>query len=123
MERACSKRGGNGEGEQESCGKDDKRPAGIAASREEREDFVGEVEDEGDEDDPQYETWSQAGHPVPVGHESCRHRTWEPGKLHSELREKKELVPVGNSSNFNAATRRRANRGVYRLHTAILHWP
>ena len=39
MERACGKRGGNGEGEQESCGKGDKRPAGIAASREEWEDF------------------------------------------------------------------------------------
>ncbi len=73
--------------------------------------FVGEVEDEGDEDDPQYETRSKAGHPVPVGHESCRQRIWEPGKLHSELREKKELEPVGNSSNFYAATRRRANRG------------
>ncbi len=36
----------NGKGEQESCGNGDKRPAGIAASREEREDFVGKVEDE-----------------------------------------------------------------------------
>ncbi len=40
MERACGKAGGNGEGEQESCGNGDKRPAGIAASREEWEDFV-----------------------------------------------------------------------------------
>ncbi len=64
MERACGKTGGSGEGEQESCGNGDKHPAGIAASREEREDFVGEVEDEGDEDDPQYEIRSQAGHPV-----------------------------------------------------------
>ena len=71
MERACGKTGGNEEGEQESCGNGDKRPAGIAASREEREDFVGKVEDEGDEDDPQYEIRGQAGHPVPVGHESC----------------------------------------------------
>ncbi len=34
MERACGKTGGSGEGEQESCGKGEKRPAGIAASRE-----------------------------------------------------------------------------------------
>jgi hypothetical protein len=53
MERACGKRSGNGEEEQESCGNGNKRPAGIAASREEWEAFVGEVEDEGDEDDPQ----------------------------------------------------------------------
>ncbi len=99
------------EGEQESCGNGDKRPAGIAASREEREDFVGEVEDEGDEDDPQYEIRSQAGHPVPVGHESCRQWIWEPGKQHSELREKKELEPVRNSPSFDAATGRRTNRG------------
>jgi hypothetical protein len=72
MERARGKTGGNDEGKQESCGNGDKRPAGIAASREERENFVGEVEDEGDKDDPQYEIRSQAGHPVPVGHESCR---------------------------------------------------
>jgi hypothetical protein len=39
VERACGKRGGNGEGEQESCGNGDKRPAGIAASREKWEDF------------------------------------------------------------------------------------
>ena len=64
MEKACGKTGGNGEGEQESCGNGDKRPAGIAASREEREDLVREVEDEGNEDGPQYETRSQAGHPV-----------------------------------------------------------
>ncbi len=69
------------------------------------------MEDEGDEDDPQYETQSQAGHPVPVGHESCRHRIWEPGKLHSELREKKELGPARNSPSFDAATGRRTNRG------------
>ena len=74
MERACGKTSGSGEGEQESFGKGDKRPAGIAASREEREDLVGEVEDEGNEDGPQYETRSQAGHPVPVGHESRRQR-------------------------------------------------
>ena len=39
MEKACGKTGGNGEGEQESCGNGDKRPAGIATSREERDDF------------------------------------------------------------------------------------
>ena len=111
MEKACGKTGGNGEGEQESCGNGDKRPAGIAASREEREDLVGEVEDEGNEDGPQYETRSQAGHPVPVGHESCRQRLWEPGKLHSKLREKKELEPSGNFSSFDAATGRRTDRG------------
>jgi hypothetical protein len=49
--------------------------------------FVGEVKDEGDEDDPQCEIRSQAGHPVPVGHENCRRRIWEPGKPHSELRQ------------------------------------
>jgi hypothetical protein len=69
------------------------------------------VEDEGDEDDPQCELRSQAGHPVPVGHESCRRRIWEPGKLHSGLREEKELEPVGNSQSFNAATGRRTDRG------------
>jgi hypothetical protein len=111
MERACGKTGDSGEGEQESCGNGNKRPAGIAASREEREHFVGEVEDEGDEDDPQYGIRGQAGHPVPVGHESCRQRIWEPGKLHSGLREKEELEPVGNSSSFDAATGRRTNRG------------
>jgi hypothetical protein len=111
MEKACGKTGGNGEGEQESCGNGDKRPAGIAASWEEREDFVGKVEDEGDEDNPQYEIRGQAGHPVPVGHESCRQRTWEPGKLHSGLREEKELEPVENSPSFNAATGRRADWG------------
>jgi hypothetical protein len=110
MERACGKTGDNGEGEQESCGNGDKRPAGIAASWEEREDFVKEVED-GDEDGPQYEIRSQAGHPVPVGNENCRQRIWEPGKLHSELREKKELEPSGNFSSFDAATGRRTNRG------------
>ena len=69
------------------------------------------MEDEGDEDDPQYEIRGQAGHPVPVGHESCRQRTWEPGKLHSGLREEKELEPVENSPSFNAATGRRADWG------------
>ena len=49
--------------------------------------FVGEVKDEGDEDDPQCEIRSQAGHPVPVGHENRRRRIWEPGKPHSELRQ------------------------------------
>ena len=39
MERACSKTGGSDEGEQESCGKGDKRPAGVAVSREEWDDF------------------------------------------------------------------------------------
>ena len=39
MERACGKTGGSGEGEQESCGNGDKRPAGIATFREERDDF------------------------------------------------------------------------------------
>jgi hypothetical protein len=73
--------------------------------------FVGEVKDEGDEDDPQYGIRSQAGHPDQVGHESCRRLIWEPGKLHSELREKKELEPVGNFSSFNAATGRRTDRG------------
>jgi hypothetical protein len=111
MEKACGKTGGNGEREQESCGNGDKRPAGIAASREEREDLVREVEVEGNEDGPQYETRSQAGHPVPVGHESCRQRAWEPGKLHSKLREKKELEPSGNFSSFDAATGRRTDRG------------
>ncbi len=39
MERACGKTGGSGEGGQESCGKGDKRLAGIAASREKWDDF------------------------------------------------------------------------------------
>jgi hypothetical protein len=111
MEEACCKRDGNGEEMQESCGNGGKRPAGIAASQEEWEDFVREVEDKGDEDDPQYATRSQAGHPVPAGHESCPHPRWEPGKLHSELREKKEIGPVRNSPSFDAATGRRTNRG------------
>jgi len=46
VEEACGKRDGNG----------DKRLAGIAAPREEWEDFVRGVEDKGDEDDPQYAT-------------------------------------------------------------------
>ena len=49
--------------------------------------FVGEVKDEGDEDDPQCEIRSQAGHPIPVGHENRRRRIWEPGKPHSERRQ------------------------------------
>ncbi|MFN9943205.1 MAG: hypothetical protein ACK56I_27425, partial [bacterium] len=73
--------------------------------------FVGEVKDEGDEDDPQCEIGSQAGHPVPVGHENRRRRIWEPGKLHSELRQKKDLEPVGNFSGFDAATGQRTDRG------------
>ncbi len=108
---ACSKRGGSGEEDQESSGNGDKHPAGIAAPQEEWEDFVRAVEDKGDEDDPQYATRSQAGHPVPAGHGSCRHRRWEPGKLHSELREKKELRPERNSPGFDAATGQRTNRG------------
>jgi hypothetical protein len=40
VEEACGKRDGNGEENQESCGNGDKRPAGIAAPREEWEDFV-----------------------------------------------------------------------------------
>jgi hypothetical protein len=66
MEEACGKRDDNGKEKKESCGIGDKHPAGIVASREEWEDFVREVEDKGDEDDPQYATRSQAGHPVPA---------------------------------------------------------
>ncbi len=99
MEEACSKRGGNGKEKQESCGNGDKRPAGIAAPLEEWEDFVGAVEDKGEE------------HPVPADHGRCQHWRWEPGKLHSEQREKKELGPVRNSPSFDAATGRRANWG------------
>ncbi len=71
VEEACGKRDGNGEEDQESCGNGDKRPAGIAAPREEWEDFVEAMEDKGDEDDPQNATRSQAGHPVPASHGSC----------------------------------------------------
>ncbi len=39
MERACGKTGGSDEGEQESCGKGNKRLAGIAASREKWDGF------------------------------------------------------------------------------------
>ena len=39
MEKACGKTGGSGKGEQESCGSGDKRPAGIATSREKWDDF------------------------------------------------------------------------------------
>jgi hypothetical protein len=61
VEEACGKRDGNGKEDQESCGNGDKRPAGIAAPWEEWEDFVGAVEDKGDEDDPQNSTQSQQG--------------------------------------------------------------
>jgi hypothetical protein len=64
VEEACE-RDGNCEEDQESSGNGDKR--------------VGAVEDKGDEDDPQYATQSQAGHPVPASHGSCQHRRWEPG--------------------------------------------
>ncbi len=111
VEEACGKRDGNGEEDQKSRGNGDERPAGSAAPREEWEDFVGAVEDKGDEDDPQYATQSQTGHPVPAGHGSCRHQRWEPGELHSELREKKEIRPGRNSPSFDAATGRRTNRG------------
>ncbi len=74
VEEARGKRDGNGEENQEKCGNGDKRPAGIAAPREEWEDFVGAVEDKGDEGDPQNATRNQAGHPVPAGHGSCQHR-------------------------------------------------
>ncbi len=123
VEEACGKRDGNGEEDQESSGNGDKRPAGIAAPREEWEDFVGAVEDKGDEDDPQYATQSQAGHPVPAGRGRCQHRRWEPGKLHSELREKKELRPGRSSPSFDAATGRRTNRGSVSPASAMFHWP
>ncbi len=106
-----ARRGGNGKETQESSGDGDKRPAGIAAPREEWEDFVGAVEDKGDADDPRNATQSQAGHPVPAGHGSCQYLRLEPGKLHSELREKKELRPGRSSPSFDAATGRRTNRG------------
>jgi hypothetical protein len=61
VEEACGKRDGNGEEDQESCGNGDKRPAGIAAPREEWEDFVGAVEEKGDEDDPQNEPETKQG--------------------------------------------------------------
>jgi hypothetical protein len=69
------------------------------------------VEDKGEEGDPQSAVRGQAGHPVPADHGSCQDQRWEPGKLHSELREKKELRPGRNSPGFDAATRRRTNRG------------
>jgi hypothetical protein len=69
------------------------------------------VEDKGDKDDPHHATRNQVGHPVPAGHVSYRRRRWEPGKLHSELREKKEQRPGRNSPSFDAATGRRTNRG------------
>jgi hypothetical protein len=119
----CSKSGGGDREDQGSCGNGNKRPAGIAAPREKWEDFVGAVEDIGDEDDPQNATRSQAGHPVQADHGSCQHQRWEQGKFHSELREKKELRPGRNSPSFDAATGRRTNRGVCRLHTAMFHWP
>ena len=120
VEEACSKSSSHGEcserdsddrEDQGSCGNGKKRPAGIAAPREKWEDFGGTVEDKGDEDDPQNATRSQAGHPVPAGHGSCQHQRWEPGKLHSELREKKELRPERDSPGFDAATGWRTNRG------------
>jgi hypothetical protein len=67
------KGGGNGEEDQESCGNGDERPAGIAAPRKKWEDFVGAVEDKGDEDVPQNATRSQARHPVQASHWSCQH--------------------------------------------------
>ncbi len=111
VEEACGKRDGNGKEARESCGNGDKCPAGTAAPWEEWEDFVGAVEDKGDEDDPHHATRNQVGHPVPAGHESCQHQRREPGRLHSELREKKELRPGRNSPSFNAATGPRTNRG------------
>jgi hypothetical protein len=61
VEEACGKRGGNGKEDRESCGNGDKRPAGIAAPREEWEDFVGAVEDKGDEDDPPTQPGTEKG--------------------------------------------------------------
>ncbi len=111
MEEACGKRDGNSKEDQESSGNGDKRPAGIAAPREEWEGFVGAVEDKGDEDDPQYPTQSQAFYAVPASRGRCQHRRWEPGKLHSGLRAKKELRLGRNSPSFDAATGRRTNQG------------
>jgi hypothetical protein len=105
VEEACGRRGGNGKKAQESCGNGDKRPAGIAAPREEWENFVGAVEDKGKEDDPHHATRNQAGYPVPG------HQRWEPGKWHLELGEDKGLRPGRNSPSFDAATGRRTNRG------------
>jgi hypothetical protein len=87
VEEVCRRRGGNHKETQESCGNGDKRPAGIAAPREEWEDFVGAVEDKGDEDDPHHATLNQAGYPVPG------HQRWEPGKWQLGLREDKGLRP------------------------------
>jgi hypothetical protein len=113
VEEARGRRDSNDEEGQESCGNGNKRPAGIAAPRKEWEDFAGAMEDKGDEDDPHHATRNQVGHPVPAGHGSCRRRRWEPGKLHSELREKKELRPGGNSPSFDAATGRRTKMIVH----------
>jgi hypothetical protein len=107
VEEACSKRDSNGKEDQESCGNSDKSRVGIAPPREEWEDFAGAVEDKGDEDDPQYPTRSQAGHPVQADHGICQHQRWEPGGLHLELGEKKELKQGRNSPSFDAATGRR----------------
>ncbi len=111
MEETCGKRDGNGEEKQESCENGDKRPAGIAASREEWEDFAGAVEDKGD------------GHPVPADRGRCQHRRWEPGKLHSELREKRNLGRLGTPQALMLQQDGGPIGGVYRLHTALLHWP
>jgi hypothetical protein len=89
--REHGKSGGDDREGQGSCRNGNKRPAGIAAPPEKWEDFVGAVKDKGNEDDPQNATRSQAGHPVQANHGSCQHQRWEPGKLHPELREKKEL--------------------------------
>jgi hypothetical protein len=132
MEEDCSKSSGHGErsksggGDREdqgSCGNGNKRPAGIAAPREKWEDFVGVVDDKGDEDDPQNATRSQAGHPVQADHGSCQHQRWEPGKLHSELREKKELRLGGTPQASMLQQDGGPIGGVCRLHTAMFHWP
>ncbi len=111
VEEACGRRDGNGEEGQESCGNSNKHPAGIAAPREEWEDFAGAVEDKGEEDDPRHTTRNQVGHPAPAGRVSYQRRRWEQGKLHSELKEKKEQRMERNSPSFDAATGRRTIRG------------
>ncbi len=58
---------GNGKEDRESCGNGDKRPAGIAAPREEWKDFVGAVEDKGDEESNQDRAPS---HPLSSTHSS-----------------------------------------------------
>ncbi len=69
------------------------------------------MDDKGDEGDPQSAVRSQAGHPVPANHGSCQHQRWEPGKLHSEPGENKDLRPGRKSPGFDAATGRRTNQG------------